>query len=281
MRVWWHTALNVSLMCMAVTSCAVADSWLEPQGRRVYSENKIYYCKVTPSPAAKYGRCRLALYKTNGSGGDLLWSRPAVNNRSPLRVYVGDSGKYVVTMDEWSHVGFLPVVVYQGDGELTGVLGLEDLLDSNELVRARRSGGSTWWNENCVVTFLAQDHLFLIRLSSGRELVIDLSLGKVIDPDEWREKQYEAARRSVKMALRKAILQMLESEVFEMREAGAIQAGQIGLIEAAGKLREFAECDETVIREGILLRERRYPVREAARAALARLGEDIASETSE
>ena len=83
--------------------------------------------------------------------GTEIWSRFLINNHSPVRVFVSDSGKYVVTMDEWHSVGELPVVVYGQRGELIRVHSTDSLGLKDDVLQITITASSYWWNEDSVI----------------------------------------------------------------------------------------------------------------------------------
>lgn len=149
---------------------ALADSWMLPGRKQYCSVNKQFCFVVFPKKLesqlkffqdksegkkdagavanSKGNFCQGGFFK---SGGDSqvrpLWSRQLVNEVAPVSALVSDSGKYVVTFDNWHTVGYGPdvVVIYGPEGKLIKQLGLEDFLSRDDMLRLRRSVSSIWW----------------------------------------------------------------------------------------------------------------------------------------
>src|SRR5262249_14324258 len=126
-----------------------------------------------------------------------LWERPLVNRISPVRAMIHDSGRFVVTLDEWHGVGTDPVVIYGDRGELIARLSLADLGLENH-PRITRSVSSYWWNDHAILLFgpgagdpptpwrrKLEETLF-IPLYWGKVVAIDLATGKRLRQDASR-----------------------------------------------------------------------------------------------
>jgi hypothetical protein len=63
---------------------------------------------------------------------------------------VADSGRYVVTFDEWGRVGYGPnvVVIYGPDGEVIKKYALEGLLTEEEISQVTHGVSSRWWRDS-------------------------------------------------------------------------------------------------------------------------------------
>jgi len=113
-------------------------------------------------------------------------------------VLIPDSGRYVVTLDEWHAVGTNPVVIYDAAGKLVAHLKLEDLNLANH-PKITQSVSSYHWNEYAFVIFgprnsatltnadakRLEDMLF-IRLHWGEIITIDLKTGAVRHGEWWQ-----------------------------------------------------------------------------------------------
>jgi len=194
-RGMWSTVL---VLGVGVVS-AKADSWAAPTDREYRSASGEYVFKVQVAGPRDAGRrpCRGGLSRRRAGQSRPLWERALVNRVSPVRALVHDSGRFVVTFDEWHHVGTNPLVIYGGDGELVAHLSLADLGLENH-PRIARSVSSYWWNDHAVMLFgpvaggdpapwrrKLEETLF-IRLYWGEVLAIDLATGKRLSADDSR-----------------------------------------------------------------------------------------------
>src|SRR4029077_10279356 len=106
-----------------------ADSWAAPTDREYWSASGEFVFKVQLRRLqdAKRRQCRGGLSLRRTGQSQQLWERALVNRVSPVQAMVHDSGRVVVTFDEWHGVGTNPIVVYGGKGELVAHLSLADL----------------------------------------------------------------------------------------------------------------------------------------------------------
>ncbi|MBK9991406.1 MAG: hypothetical protein IPP19_11900 [Verrucomicrobia bacterium] len=126
-----------------------------------------------------------------GPKGDstTLWMRPLVNSVTPLKVIVADSGKYVVTFDNWFGVGTDPIVIYNERGDLIR----RHTLESLGLIKFTRgaaeydiedplidsSTASIYWQSNAIVQLSEDQQFLLARLYWGYTFSVRLSDGIV------------------------------------------------------------------------------------------------------
>lgn len=80
-------------------------------------------------------------------GWEPVWERPLVNAIMPLDWLVADTGKYVITWDNWLMAGMGPdaLVVYGSGGRLVTSLSLEQFLPPGMVTTLPRSVSSIWW----------------------------------------------------------------------------------------------------------------------------------------
>ncbi|MDP8235302.1 MAG: hypothetical protein P9M08_02860 [Candidatus Erginobacter occultus] len=247
-----------------------------------FSENRRFCLRVDPDPERPHrpGYCLATLYE----GEQIIWSRYLINNLAPISVFVADSGKYVITMDEWTSFGELPVVIYGERGRLIRVHGKDSLGLEDDIMHIKITVSSFWWNEDAISFFAPEEERFFIRLHWGRWIVLDLRRGNLMREDkfifrddqreqyrgEWKElvnyREAELARRAIRM---------LDSEEEPERKTGALICGQEKLTEAIPQLRKLL-ADPGWFQRGsgktgtIVL----Y-VRESAREALEAMGERV------
>jgi len=114
---------------LLLSSVLRGDSWTAPEATRYLSANGRFVFRVTPDKKQppRVGWCLGELCKIEEGTETALWRRYLVNNRAPVAAMVADSGVCVVTMDEWGHLGMLPLVLYDSQGGLIKVHNLESL----------------------------------------------------------------------------------------------------------------------------------------------------------
>lgn len=173
---------TIVVLLLMLTSHSRADSWGPVKKTEFYSVNRAHMLKIEPHPdwPSKPGHCRATLFR----GQKEVWSRHLVNNHAPVRVFVADSGEYVVTMDEWHNVGDLPVVIYGRDGELVRVHSTDSLGLKDDVLHIKMTVSSYWWNENSISFFGPDDEMFFIRLHWGKWIVLELRNGHLFQKEE-------------------------------------------------------------------------------------------------
>lgn len=88
------------------------------------------------------------LEKKNSSGQwQKIWSNSLSNDVSPVSAMVTNSGRYVVTFDNWQTVGYGNdvIVIYDGKGELVRNFALTDLISKVHMNSLPRSVSSLNW----------------------------------------------------------------------------------------------------------------------------------------
>jgi hypothetical protein len=179
---------------------------------------------------------------------------------------VPDSGRYVVTFDEWHSVGQKPVVIYGEGGRLIAELILADLnLELNPKIE--QSVSSYWWNKDAIMLFgppapkdaepwqrTLENSLF-IRLYWGEVLAIDLAGGKLRDdrwwntyPKDQKDKLQKATSKYLDAAWHRLAGEYLRKSNFDPDPrangaTGILLAGQLHLREALPLLRELAATE--------------------------------------
>ena len=106
-----------------------ADEWMSIERKEFQSPSGKYIFRIVPDESSEYhpGYCKGSLLKISDNKQKLIWSRYLINNRGPVHVFPADSGKYVVTMDEWGEIGTFPIVIYGNKGTLIKVHNTESL----------------------------------------------------------------------------------------------------------------------------------------------------------
>jgi hypothetical protein len=159
-RRWLATVvpLLVRSVCPAIVR---ADTWAAPHTAVYNSANGTY--RFTTIPPGEVGnpvverdkaRCLGRLQQKQKDGSyTTLWEKPLSNTVSPVSAVVSDSGKSVVTFDNWHHMGHgkNAVVLYGSEGKIIRELSLTDFLTQDEFFDLRRSVSSIWWGSGHVL----------------------------------------------------------------------------------------------------------------------------------
>ncbi|MBS1910813.1 MAG: hypothetical protein JST22_02390 [Bacteroidetes bacterium] len=129
------------------------DSWMLPTKKAVQSANKEYTFTFIPRGYRSGLACRRAdtcsgnLYSERD--GKQLWARPLLNYNAPVDVLVANSGRRVVTLDNWGMMGYGPVLVVYGEGGMVlRESALKDILTPEQIKHAPESVSSIWWRDS-------------------------------------------------------------------------------------------------------------------------------------
>ena len=257
------------LIMLTFPGTLLADSWAAPSDQTYRSTNGAFEFFVS---VPDWNRQKLeqgsrgTLRRKQGDTWERVWERELVNRVSPVNAMVTDSGRYVVTFDEWHSIGKKPVVIYGATGQLIAELNLADLKLENH-PNISRSVSSYNWNEHAIELFgptagkdtepwrrTLEDSLF-IRLYWGEVIAIDLASGKVRDKAWWAARPAKEAReleKATKEYLNATWLR-LAREYFRKENfapdptqrgvTGILLVGQLRMREALPLLREVAATD--------------------------------------
>jgi hypothetical protein len=155
---------------MASQTPALADQWVPARTKTYYSNDHRVRFTVIPrsiqSPLAyfqdKVEKRNQAGQKPGGSpfargilerkdrGGRWIavWDKHLGNDVSPVSALVTNSGRYVVTFDNWGSMGWGNdvVVIYGPDGSVVRSLSVHDILPNYYVMALPRSVSSIWWS---------------------------------------------------------------------------------------------------------------------------------------
>jgi hypothetical protein len=279
------------LLTTLLADRASADSWTSPTKREISSNNGKYVFVVTPHTGwtIKPGHCLGALYKVEDNKRTEVWSRNLINDVAPVEVFVADSGKYVVTMDEWHEVGKLPVVIYNILGGLVYVHSTDTLGLKEDVQHIERTVSSYWWNQDSISFFGPDDKTFIIRLHWGKTLFLWLRDGDLMD-DEWYrickdwlmpEAEWKAIHDFADTKIRKEGRALLDSKDASERKSGVLLCGQLKITSAIPRLKELLKDDQYYGTGLFTSWTRVYYVRKAAKDALEAMGEEVKGVTVE
>lgn len=261
----------------------MADSWGPITQREFRSENGKHLLKIEPRKGSdKPGHCHATLFRIAGKERTELWSRFLINNHAPVRVFVSNTGDFVLTMDEWHSVGELPVVIYGQRGGLVRVHSTDSLGLKDDDKHIAQTVSSYWWNAGSMSFFGPKDETFFIHLHWGKLLLIDLDDGDLMD-DEWysvakewqmSETKWNSLHGYANAEIEKRALRWLESEEADERKIGAVLCGRRNLKDAIPGLKKLLTDQAHFMAIGTDHSTRLYYVRRAAKQALEELGED-------
>lgn len=195
-------AILITLIFLSGISSALADSWSPPETKEYLSSNKRYKFRVIPrsisgpleyfhdktkgkEPAGAADPknpdfCTGELYEIKGKESTLRWKVKLVNDVSPVDAIVSDSGKYVVTFDNWHSMGYGDdvIVVYGEKGKLLYKYRLEDILSYSDIRDfVTSSVSSRWWHEGG--HYIDEEKELLVLITSAGKRVITLKDGNV------------------------------------------------------------------------------------------------------
>ncbi len=278
--------VGAGVWCLLGASDVRADQWEAPETREYASPTGKHRLKVIPNqdwwkPPAKRKaerRCKGILYKIRDGDRKEVWSRQLINDLIPVRAYVTDSGRYVVTMDEWHGVGKLPVVIYGPSGNLIKTHDIDSLGLGDDIEHIDRTVSSYWWNQDAIIFFGPKEEKLFVRLHWGKTLIIDLQSGGVhtADKPDSRGGSRTALLGYAKKKTRGIALSLLDSNDAHERSTGALICGQLKIRQAIPRLKELlSDSRYHVEHSGFGPYRNVYYVRKRAAEALQGMGVEV------
>ena len=160
---------TILIFSLFISSKVLSDIWVISDAEsEVCSQAKTYCLRIIPNHKKDgFGNCQAILYKLTEEKKEEVWSRYLINDTRPFNVFVADSGRYVVTMDETGRIGKLPIVIYDDRGRLVRVHSRETLDLNRDYNRIQRTMYSFWWSEDSVSFFGPNEQTFIITHISG------------------------------------------------------------------------------------------------------------------
>lgn len=223
-NVIWKIPMIVGL----VLNIFIIDSYAEeiPLQKRTYSsENGKYIVelKISEDWPDNYGNCQATFLQIEGTKRKIIWKRNLINDYAPSEIYISNSGKYVVTLDEYNpgYLAKLPLVIYGERGYIINVLSFKDFLTPEELNEHPAFmpwHGDSWWRDE-LVFFKPQDDTIFVRLPWGR--IFAIQEGLVITENKWKDQ-----KDWLKSEVEAICLKKLQSRYPDERYTGALIAGQ-------------------------------------------------------
>ncbi len=147
--------------------------------RRARSENKRFVLRVErgrPTGDAKRA-CRATLLERGRETRKerMVWTTKLVNEIAPVRAFVRNDGRFVVTLDEFRRGGARhALVVYGEGGKLVREFGLADLLVRADWKHVKVRKRDIEWLTGARFAFEQKPAQFVIKSRWGREIRIDL-----------------------------------------------------------------------------------------------------------
>lgn len=221
--------LFAALIAVFWPAPAIADDWPSPPTAVYFSPDQKVRLTVIPHASVRLGwfaveeakrqspgpddrpqseNARGLLERMSGTDGwEVVWDRPLLNEVSPVSALVANSGRYVVTFDNWyaQGLGKDAVVIYGPDGGVVRSHRLEDFLPADYVKALPHSfmGAISWQADE---HHLSADEATLIlkvlvpsRGERGRDHVnvcLDLATGQPLPPggEAWQQALSEASR---------------------------------------------------------------------------------------
>lgn len=289
---------SIFLATAFLGTSAFACDWGTPQKSTELSENGKYEFRITPSKekSGQPGDCHGALYAKNNNSWKLCWERSLINNVCPIRTLVSNSGKYIVTIGEWSNYEEFPIVIYDAGGRLINAYGkLKQLVPifSDQNVKGiplpyswhGKHLSSTWygrdWLSHSLFFFEPNDKYLIVRLSTGEVLLFATFDGRLVD-DRWKQeerffhdKDYDELKESLGSLIVLKALKLASSDLKEEKDDGLFVLGQCTDRDSIDTLEQAMKDSTFRIVNTPQGRIREYPIRKAAIEALKARGEKI------
>jgi hypothetical protein len=168
----------VVILVLILFAAAQADSWAPPEPKG-YACNVAYpdsgsvaYVEIFPPGCSQNPTDNAFCYYYMVSGLDcgeekrttLRWSGNLVNPVMPHRVFVPRNGQSLVTLDDYSRMGYDNcVVIYAEDGRVLERYSLSDLYSADAIEKIHRTGSSRWWLEDPRSMFSDDGRYFYLR----------------------------------------------------------------------------------------------------------------------
>jgi hypothetical protein len=192
-KVLFTIAAAVSYLLTPVNLCAREHTLIcsVPTHKSYYSSNKEVSFEVTPG-SRRWENSEGALLRL---GADKkyhkVWSSRLTNEVAPEHALISNTGRYVVTIDNWCAAGYGDnvVVIYGPGGGLVRKLGLKSVATKEEIDRLDFTDDGAWWGgEHYLVE---ESNLLVLKVFTGgvgrapsereyREVRISLATGRIL-----------------------------------------------------------------------------------------------------
>lgn len=183
---------SMTALCLGLSTILMADEWVTPQIREVFSQDRQYFIRITPGESwgetwgfkgAKIGKhAQAAFFREQPDKGYRLERTIDMPNPvAPVSVFVSNNGD-MVTLDNWHNEGYGAVLVlYHWDGKIVKMYQLTDLFSKKEIDSFSMSESSIWWHKGPTYTQEDQKVFYMGYRDSPNysELILTLSSGSV------------------------------------------------------------------------------------------------------
>ncbi|MFC1898641.1 hypothetical protein ACFLYJ_03615 [Candidatus Cloacimonadota bacterium] len=171
-----------------------SDSWVKPSKMEYISSNKKFTFVTKPgfSVLLTLKKCRGILYENVPNGkSKKIWSKSLVNDLSPYGALIHNEGKFVVTFNDYAHLGYGDnvVVIYDDTGKLIKRFSLYDILDHEDIIDLSHSVSSIWWmghhtiieSQNILVLEIPLNFDFASESNKFEYVLIELNTGNLVE----------------------------------------------------------------------------------------------------
>lgn len=152
-----HLPLSLIVICLGGANLLFADRWAAPTIQEYYSANGKYV--VITKPGSRGQSPNATVYQIEKDNRILHWQSNLTNTRGPVKAFVSNDGEYVITLDNWSRVGYGEDVIafYNSDGQIKRYSLEEATLDffigiekPRFISYFSRTASSRWWRDNSI-----------------------------------------------------------------------------------------------------------------------------------
>ena len=169
--------LLLAFMIVLLTSPASADDRRPPREAKSENGRFILRLRINRSTQESGAGCTAELYErlTERRTPRRIWREKLVNETAPAQILIHNSGRYVVTLDEFRRGGAAhAVVVYNEKGALQRDFDLRELLQKEDWQHVKTAERKLDWLTDAGCAFVDEPPQLTIRLKWGREIRIDL-----------------------------------------------------------------------------------------------------------
>lgn len=158
-----------------------ADAWPGARPQTFVSANGAYAFRTQPPRLANWSGTSQGTVVTIGAGGaeTVMWARELVN--IPVRAFITDDGKYVVTFDTWAKLGYEhSLVIYGERGAVIADHTLEALLSADEIANSVVHTATTRrWLQGATIAFEPGRNTIAIVFPWRKTLRVSLPSGRI------------------------------------------------------------------------------------------------------
>lgn len=162
----------------AASYCSIISP---PEKEVYYSSDKKLAFEVIPRDNDKNIPCQGTLFKHINGIRVVVWHRVLPNPIAPAYAIVSDTGKYVITFNDWDRHGYEhSIVVFGNDSKLLYQFSLEDILTEEEFSKVKIDYlGQRYWSQGKGIINEAKDILIVDTVASQKQIC--LKEGKLLN----------------------------------------------------------------------------------------------------